>query len=148
VSFVDTQDGSGLIVEVLPRRNRLARLAAGRKPLEQVIVANVDYVIPVFAAASPAPKWNLLDRYLASAESLGLASLVCITKVDLAGNDRGLDADEVYRSAGYPVVLTSSLTGEGMRALKAFAWRRFRAGQVRGRKNLTAEWHQPGLGAG
>ena len=121
VSFVDTQDGSGLIVEVLPRRNRLARLAAGRKPLEQVIVANVDYVVPVVAAASPAPKWNLLDRYLVSAELLGLASLVCITKLDLAGSERELDAElDVYRNAGYPVAVTSSLTGKGIEALKGY----------------------------
>lgn len=119
VDFIDTLDGSGLIVEVLPRRNRLARLAAGRKRLEQVIVANVDYIVPVFAAAQPAPKWNLLDRYLASAESLGLASLVCITKTDLAGDRWDLQAEvDTYRRIGYPVVLTSVVTGEGMDELK------------------------------
>ena len=71
---MDVQDGTGLIVEVLPRHNRLARRdpAPGTHKFEQVIVANVDYVIPIFAAAQPTPKWGLLDRYLASAESLGL----------------------------------------------------------------------------
>lgn len=120
VGYLDTQDGAGLIVEVLPRRNRLARRAAGSKPLEQVIVANLDYVVPVFAAAQPTPKWNLLDRYLASAESLGLDSLVCITKIDLSHNGWDLQAEvETYRQAGYRVVLTSAETGEGVGELKS-----------------------------
>ena len=53
VRFVEASDGAkrrGMITEVLPRRNRLSRLAAGRNPLEQVLVANVDWVVPVFAA--------------------------------------------------------------------------------------------------
>ena len=128
VRYINAENDKGLIIELLPRRNKLTRRSAVPKPLhhgahpfEQIIVTNVDQVVPVIAAAQPTPKWNLLDRYLASAESLGLASLVCITKVDLAGKDRGLDAElEIYRSAGYPVVLTSSLTGEGMEALIAF----------------------------
>lgn len=119
VTFIDTQDGSGLIIEVLPRRNRLARLAAGHKHLEQVIVANVDYVVPVFATAQPVPKWNLLDRYLASAESLGLRSLICITKIDLAVDDWDFQAEvDTYRAIGYPVILTSTITGEGIPELK------------------------------
>jgi ribosome biogenesis GTPase len=79
VLYVDNQDGTGLIVDVLPRRSKLVRRSAGKKVLEQVIVANLDQMVPVFSAAQPAPKWNLLDRYLASAESLGLQSTIFIT---------------------------------------------------------------------
>src|SRR5919199_2224652 len=57
VRFIDAGDGSGMIVEVLPRKNKLVRRAAGPKPLEQVIVANVDQVVPVVAAAQPTLKW-------------------------------------------------------------------------------------------
>ena len=45
-----------------------------------MIVSNVDYVIPVFAAANPTPKWAMLDRYLVSAESLELPALIVITR--------------------------------------------------------------------
>jgi ribosome biogenesis GTPase len=115
VSFIDTQDGSGMIVEVLPRRNRLARMNPGIKKIEQVVVANLDQVVPIFAAAQPEPKWNLLDRYLVSAESLGLASMICITKLDLLEGDmRLLTEVETYRKVGYPVILTSAATGLGI----------------------------------
>jgi ribosome biogenesis GTPase len=129
VRFIDAGDGTGLIVEVLPRRSRMTRRSAvpmpGANPFEQVIAANLDQVIPVFAAAQPAPKWALLDRYLVSAEACGLPALVCITKLDLAmGRDGALDpalleAVQLYRSIGYPVVLTSARTGQGLDELRA-----------------------------
>jgi ribosome biogenesis GTPase len=122
VRFVDAQDGSGLIVEVLPRRSKLSRRSAvpmpGAHAFEQVIVANLDQVVAVFAAAQPAIKWNLLDRYLASAESLGLAALICITKLDLVVRHELETELEAYRQIGYKVVLTSSVTGEGLIELK------------------------------
>ncbi len=123
VTFVDTQNGCGLIVEVTPRRNKLVRRSAvpmpGTHAFEQVIVANVDRVIPVFAAAQPAPKWNLLDRYLVSAESLGLASLIVITKMDLAKQDDDLDRElDIYREIGYPIILTSAAKGAGLDELR------------------------------
>jgi ribosome biogenesis GTPase len=126
VRFVDAGDGSGLITEVLPRRNRLARRDPypGAHAFEQVIAANLDYIIPVFAAANPTPKWGMLDRYLASAESLELPTLIVITKLDLVRDGEGeLDetirqaADE-YRRIGYPVLLTSSVSGEGLDELR------------------------------
>ena len=126
VRFVDAHDGTGLIVEVLPRRNRLSRRdpAPGTHKFEQIIVANVDYIIPVFAVANPTPKWGLLDRYLASAESLGLSVRIVITKLDLVqGSEDSLD-DEIrlmvgeYQRIGYPIHLTSSITGAGLEDLR------------------------------
>ena len=122
-------NGTGQIVEILPRRNRLARRSAvpmpGAHPFEQVIAANVDLIVPVFAAADPAPKWNLLDRYLVSAESLEIPCLVCITKLDLAQapGDGSLDEDLAavvteYSRIGYPVQLTSANANTGIAELR------------------------------
>jgi ribosome biogenesis GTPase len=123
VQFVDTGSGAGLITEVLPRKSKLVRRSAvpmpGAHPFEQIIVANVDQVVPVFSAAQPPPKWNLLDRYLTSAESLDLPSLICITKMDLAAQDDRLQAElDLYRQIGYQVQLTSVVTGEGLAELR------------------------------
>jgi ribosome biogenesis GTPase len=114
IRFVDAGDGTGLIVEVLPRANKLVRRAAGPKPLEQVIVANVDQVVAVFAATFPDPKWELLDRYLAATESQELPAIVCVTKVDLTDSDALAKEIENYRRIGYPVILTSAVNGTGI----------------------------------
>jgi ribosome biogenesis GTPase len=128
VQVIESVEGSGVIVEIMPRRNQLARRTAvpmpTAHPFEQVIAANIDRVVPVFAAARPAPKWNMLDRYLTSAESLGLPALICMTKLDLAQVMDGLvDAElqaaaDEYRKISYPVLFTSAVTGEGLVDLK------------------------------
>jgi ribosome biogenesis GTPase len=118
VAFIDSGDGTGMITEILPRTRKLSRQAAGKKPLEQVIVSNADQVIPVLAAAKPKPKWKLLDRYLATAEAADHPAIVCITKMDLANCDTLIDDVSVYRRIGYPVILTSAVTGEGLDELE------------------------------
>lgn len=125
VVFSPTPDDKGMILEVLPRRNYLARGSARPMPdahtFEQVIAANLDQVIPVFAAADPTPRWHLLDRILVTAESYELPSQIVITKSDLViGTPKEKELQEAitrYRQIGYPVILTSAKTGEGVEAL-------------------------------
>lgn len=121
VRYVDAGEGRGQIVEILPRNSKLSRPAPvpGQRVFEQVIVANADLIVPVFAVANPAPKWGLLDRYLVSAEAAELPSLIVINKLDLAWKNPGFDEEiEIYRRIGYPVILVSAATGEGVEELK------------------------------
>jgi ribosome biogenesis GTPase len=121
VRFLDAGPGRGIITEMLPRRSRLSRPlpVPGQRVFEQVIIANADQVLPVFAAASPTPKWGLLDRYLVTAEAAGLPSQVIITKMDLAHNNDTLEQNlDIYRRIGYPIHLVCSSTGEGLEELK------------------------------
>jgi ribosome biogenesis GTPase len=126
VRFTASGDGSGVIWEVLPRKNYLARASAkpmpGAHAFEQAIAANLDQVVPVFAAANPEPRWHLLDRYLVTAESYDIPSLIVITKMDLVRDSRGekelLEIVRRYREIGYTVVLTSAVANEGVDALR------------------------------
>jgi ribosome biogenesis GTPase len=156
VRIVDAHDGSGLIVETLPRRNRLVRRdpRPGKQVFEQVIVANVDAILPVFSAASPTPRWGLLDRYLVSAEALDLPVHILITKMDLVRSvDGSMDeqlcqAIDEYRRIGYPLHLTSSVTGEGLDELRKLLSGRVSAfvGKSGVGKTALLNALQPGLG--
>ena len=120
-NLVDEGQNRGMITEILPRLSKLSRPATvpGQRVFEQVIVSNVDLVIPVFAVAEPTPKWGLLDRYLVSAESSDLPALIVITKLDLAWKNKKLEQDlDIYRCAGYPIQMVSSQTGKGIEELK------------------------------
>lgn len=119
VQFVVAEDGAGLITEVLPRRNKLARSAAGVKQLEQIIAANVDQLVTVFAAALPAPHWNLLDRYLVTAEEAEIPALIVMTKLDLVEPGTFDAVMDEYRALGYHAILTSTESGQGIDALRA-----------------------------
>jgi ribosome biogenesis GTPase len=157
VRYIVAEDGKGLIIELLPRRNKLTRRSAVPKPLhhgahpfEQIIVTNVDQVVPVIAAAQPDPKWNLLDRYLASAEAGDIPSLICITKLDLVKDreDELLEALQEFSKIGYRYVLTSSVTGEGIAEIKSALGGRLSAlvGKSGVGKTALLNTLQPGLG--
>jgi ribosome biogenesis GTPase len=128
VSINLSADGSPQIWAVHQRVNQLTRRAAKPHPgavsTGQVVAANVDQLVAVIALSHPAPSWNLLDRYLVSAEALEIDALICLTKMDVSGDEDGiLDQDtqteiETYQHLGYHVVLTSVRTGEGLAALK------------------------------
>jgi ribosome biogenesis GTPase / thiamine phosphate phosphatase len=127
VRYIVSEDGKGLIIELLPRHNKLTRRSAVPKPLhhgahpfEQIIVTNVDQMVAVIAAAQPDPKWNLLDRYLASAEEGEIPALICITKLDLVKDDGDMlnKMMDEYHQIGYPSVLTSTVSGEGIEELR------------------------------
>lgn len=123
VEWLDPGDGSGMIVNILPRKNNLSRQSinqvrrAGDK--EQVIVANLDQVVVVFAAARPNPVWTLLDRYLLSAEIHLLPTLICITKMDLVDPQSLSQPIELYSRLGYQFCLTSTISGWGLEDLRS-----------------------------
>ncbi len=129
VRFLDGQDGTGRIVEILPRRSQLSRRSPvampGAHAFEQVLVSNVDQVVPVFAVADPEPHWNMLDRYLVTAESFHVPAVICVTKLDLFDDPARQEARvnlyrvlEEYRQIGYPVIAVSSFTGAGLNEIR------------------------------
>lgn len=97
------EHGDWSIVEILPRRSKLARRAPGGAYGERILAANVDQVIVMFAAVKPEPHPRMLDRFLVIAEANELPSRIVINKIDL------VDAKEIaarfapYEHAGYPV---------------------------------------------
>lgn len=110
-----------VIVDILPRRTVLARPAPGPRGvwLQDVIVANVDQLVDVFAVRQPAPHLRLLDRFLALAEIDEIDSVIVFNKADLGLPPALMLAVERYRGLGYPVLLTSAPTGEGVPELRA-----------------------------
>jgi len=113
VTFVDSGDGTGMITQVLPRKNKLNRHSSKFKKLEQVICANVDQVVVVSQAERASIYWSLLDAFLADTEAAEIPALVCITKMDVADDDI-MDTARVYTDIGYPLVMTSVIDGTGM----------------------------------
>jgi ribosome biogenesis GTPase / thiamine phosphate phosphatase len=116
VTVIDVGDGEGRIEQIEPRQSVLARLARRTRDTEQVLVANPDQALFLFAAVDPVPHPRMLDRFLVLAESRELPTLVGVNKVDLLDTD----ADDVFSEhrAIYPVVDLSVRTGQGLDELK------------------------------
>jgi ribosome biogenesis GTPase len=111
-----------LVESVLPRRSLLARLDSARPGGQQLVAANVDRAVVVAAAAQPAFRPRLVDRYLVALERGGIAPFVALGKVDLVG---ARERDELcaflaeLAAIGVPGALVSTLTGEGLESVRA-----------------------------
>jgi ribosome biogenesis GTPase / thiamine phosphate phosphatase len=112
---------TGAIEAVEPRRTKLARRAAGTKGIwsEDVLIANLDQVLLVFACASPDFHPRMLDRYLALTESSELDTVIVANKLDLVGPERARELFAEYERIGYPVIYTSTRQGTGIDELRA-----------------------------
>ncbi|MEW5700848.1 MAG: ribosome small subunit-dependent GTPase A [Candidatus Zixiibacteriota bacterium] len=108
----------GVIDSVHPRVNKLSRPDVLKPEWEQVLVANCDQLIAVASLARPRLKFGAVDRLLLVAEKTGLDGAVVLNKIDLVEPHGGERARHVYNKAGYPVVVTSALTGEGLPQLR------------------------------
>lgn len=109
---MDVLDGEkrlGNIRELLPRRNELIRPAA----------ANVDQALVIFSVLSPAPNFNLLDRFLVMMEQSGIEAIVCFNKRDLDKQGAGEEYRRIYEECGYRALTVSALQEEGMDRIKA-----------------------------
>jgi ribosome biogenesis GTPase len=111
---------TGAIEAVQPRRTKLARRAAGPRGVwkEDVLIANVDQVLPVFACANPEFTPRMLDRYLVLIEYGELDAVIVANKVDLVGEEAARAMFAPYERIGYPVVYTSPKLGLGLDALR------------------------------
>jgi ribosome biogenesis GTPase len=68
VGDVTGSEGSlARIVAVQDRRNSLSRTVDDAAQVERTIVANIDQLVIVVAAANPEPRRGLIDRFLVSA---------------------------------------------------------------------------------
>jgi ribosome biogenesis GTPase len=104
--------------EVLPRRNYLGRLASMHDPREQVLVANVDRMYVVGSVESPKFSSNRTDRILAACAWYRVPATIVLNKLDLdrRGEAEGIRA--TYEGAGYDVLGTSVVRGDGLEELR------------------------------
>ena len=120
VEIEPTDDGEGVIVGVAERRTKLSRRQPGPrgKWKEDVIVANADQALVVFACANPSPELRMLDRFLVAAEHGGVDGVVVVNKVDLCGEDSARRTFAAYERVGYPVHDVAAKPREGVDALR------------------------------
>ena len=124
---IEADTVSGVIIEVEERERVLSRVAPSSAvgtaaEREQVIIANPDQAIFVFAAAEPDPHVRMLDRFLVAAEKAEIPGIrICVNKYDLVADDPAPTRAifDVYEQIGYPVMYVSAKTSEGLAALHA-----------------------------
>ena len=122
VEFDLKPDGTAFIRGIEPRRNYIIRRASNLSKEFQIIAANLDSTMLVATLAQPLTSTTFIDRFLATAVAYDVPATVVVNKVDLMGSadDRALleAFTRLYRGIGYDVLHTSTVTGEGLDALR------------------------------
>jgi ribosome biogenesis GTPase / thiamine phosphate phosphatase len=114
------EDGSGMIEEIEERKQAIVRLdPRPQGEYRQILLANADQAVFVFACARPSPKLRMLDRFLVIAEKQGIPPVIVANKVDVDGETKAKNLFGLYPQLGYPVIYTSAKTGQGVDELHA-----------------------------
>lgn len=98
-------NGKGRIDHVEPRRNWFIRPA----------VANIDTLVFVAANTNPVTDPFLIDRVSVIAAEAECELLICVNKTDI---DAGNSLYDIFTAAGFSVIRTSAVSGEGMDELR------------------------------
>jgi ribosome biogenesis GTPase len=119
VQVVPAADGTGTIERVEERSSKFGRRQPGPRGVwkEDLLVANVDRVLVVFACADPMPHLRMLDRFLVVAEHNQVPATVVANKVDLVGLTAAHETFDDYERIGYPVHYVSAREGIGIEEL-------------------------------
>ncbi|MEO8231698.1 MAG: ribosome small subunit-dependent GTPase A [Ignavibacteriota bacterium] len=135
-------DGTGVIYEILPRKNFISRKAIKTRGasfrgerLEQIIASNIDNIFILTSTLEPDFNNKTLDRFLVACESSHIKTNIIINKTDLAEESALNEWANLYKEIGYRVFLTSTLNSTGFTNLKKY---------LKGKKNLF--WGQSGVG--
>ena len=98
-------DGTGVVKEILPRKNFLVRPP----------IANIDKIFIVSSYSTPAPNTLVIDTMTAIAEDKGIEPVIVFNKCDMGCFD---EIAETYRKCGYSVYIVSANDNIGIDLLK------------------------------
>ncbi|MCG9727923.1 small ribosomal subunit biogenesis GTPase RsgA [Vibrio brasiliensis] len=110
---------NGVVEAVEPRTSVLTRpdYYDGLKP----VAANVDQMV-IVSSVLPELSLNIIDRYLVASETLNIAPLLVLNKIDLLEQEQLAEYKSwlaEYQRIGYKVLFVSKQTGEGIEELEA-----------------------------
>lgn len=141
------EDGSGVIEEVEERKQAIVRLdPRPQGEYQQVLLANADQAVFVFACAHPNPKLRMLDRFLVIADKQRVPAVIVANKTDLVEDAKHIFS--LYEAIGYRVIYTSIKNGTGVEELHDALKNKISAlaGPSGAGKSSLLNAIQPGLG--
>jgi ribosome biogenesis GTPase len=122
VTVLVNTDGSAYITDIAQRRNYIIRRASNLSKEASILAANLDGAMLVASLKHPTTSTNFIDRFLATAEAYRVDATLVINKTDLLDEPEDRELLEavgyLYRSIGYRVIELSTVTGEGLDAVR------------------------------
>jgi ribosome biogenesis GTPase / thiamine phosphate phosphatase len=117
----EANGNTGIITEILDRRNYILRKASNLSKEAQIIAANVDRLFLMITIILPETPIEFMDRLLMTAEAYRIPSTIIINKTDLYGESEIKKMEyleTLYTRIGYEVFRLSVYKNEGIDILK------------------------------
>ena len=108
IDIISEEKKTGNVAAILPRKNALIRPA----------VVNVDQALLIFAAASPNPNFNLLDRFLVMMGRQDVPVILCFNKCDLITEEQQQEIASIYEASGCKILFVSAKKELGLKELQ------------------------------
>jgi ribosome biogenesis GTPase len=126
--------------------SRMAPLPRGE--YEQIIIANPDQIVLVFACAQPEPRLRMLDRFLIISEHQTVPAVIVVNKTDLVSDQEARQLFGHYAGIGYPLIYSSVPEKRGIGQLREVLTGKISAlaGPSGAGKSSLLNAIQPGLG--
>lgn len=112
--------GSGVITELLDRKNYILRKASNLSKQSQIIASNIDHVFLMFTITYPETPVEFIDRFLITAEAYRIPASLIINKTDLYCEEDEARMEylvSVYEKIGYKCFKISVKNGTGLDSL-------------------------------
>jgi len=110
-----------VIKAIYPRDNYVIRRSTNLSRQSHVIAANLDQALIAVSLYFPEIKLPFLDRILVTCEVYRIPVTIVLNKVDMYLNEDPEGVERfcgIYRGAGYRVLETSALKGDGIQELR------------------------------
>lgn len=112
---------TGVITELLERKNHLLRKASNLSKESQIIAANIDQLFLMITIILPETPVEFIDRFLITAEAYRVPACIIINKTDLYGDPEKERMEQIvsmYSKIGYECFLVSVKQNDGLDRLK------------------------------
>jgi ribosome biogenesis GTPase / thiamine phosphate phosphatase len=107
---IDTKNNSGIITEVLDRRNWILRKASNLSKHSQILAANIDQTFLMVTIILPETQVEFIDRFLITAEAYRVPAKIIFNKTDLYGSqeiEKMEYLESIYNTIGYECIRLS-----------------------------------------
>jgi ribosome biogenesis GTPase len=107
---IDRKTNSGIITEVLDRRNWILRRSSNLSKHSQILAANIDQVFLMITIILPETPVEFIDRFLITAEAYRVPARIIINKTDLYGEEESAKMEyleSIYKNIGYDCIRLS-----------------------------------------
>ena len=122
IAVEEAGDGTAVITHIEPRENYIIRKSTRKSRYSHILAANLDQTVLVVTLAFPRTSLGFIDRFLVSAESFRIPSVLLFNKCDILEED-GLEytaeLQGLYESLGYQTAAISVEEDENMDEVKA-----------------------------